>query len=141
MKNREDAEDVTNDTFLRAFQTPGFPSMSSDHQKNWLFLTAFHRCIETLRRLGKVHTTSGEEPTPDFVDPAPTPHDLAVHDELGRKLAFLTKPEREAVLMWAVGYTYEEIAAALDCSIGKAFTLVKSAITKLKGLYEDDNGQ
>jgi RNA polymerase sigma-70 factor (ECF subfamily) len=136
--NPEDAEDVTEDTFLRAFNNLAFPSMSPDHQRNWLFRTAINRCLDYLRRptiVMPASDNSWEEARSSPIDLAPTPEDLAMHAEVRQLLEFLSKDERDAVMARAYGCTFKEIAAVLDCSIGAAFNHVESAMTKLKRLY------
>jgi RNA polymerase sigma factor (sigma-70 family) len=147
VKNQEDAEDITAETFLKAFADSRFSTLDEDHQKNWLLLASKRLCFSKLGR-PTIEIPSGDfgdDPIPEPADPAPTPEDEAIYEdlseELSRKLALLSNEERVAVMMKAQECTLEQIAETLACSIAKASYLCKRALAKLKRLYDDDKGQ
>jgi RNA polymerase sigma factor (sigma-70 family) len=139
LRNREDAQDVTDETFLRALADPKFSSLSRDHQRNWLFLTARRICFDMLDRPKPTPPDQDEEGWElKIVGRDPTPEDFALHAELNRKLRHLSKEEWYAAIAHVSGCTFKEIGAALGCSTAMAFNHYQNALTKLKRLYEDD---
>jgi len=123
--NRSDAEDITAETFVRAWTAP--QTIQSATVKGYLFTIARNLFLQGLRRTSRQTTLSEELP-----DPAPgAASRLDQQAELDAVLARLqTLPEvdRAAVLMRALeGLPYQEIAAALDISLSAAKVKVHRA--------------
>lgn len=128
--NRDDAEDLTHETFLRALADPKFSELPLDHQKNWLFRTARHRCLD---RLGHPSYDWDDDEIEKLVHPNPTPEAVVVRDEpILQGLESLSVEERKTAMLWACDYTFKEIGQALGCSTTSAFNYFEKAKTKLK---------
>lgn len=112
---RGDAEDITADTFVRAFASPEPIRMAT--VKGYLFTIARHLFLQSLRR--KRRQVALDETIPD---PGPAPHARAeANSELEsaiRALQKLPEIDRAALLMRAADdMPYEEIARALGISL------------------------
>ncbi len=139
-----DAEDLTQETFVRAYLSiRSFQSRSS--LNTWLFRIATNLCIDFSRKNRRVQgmTTSlsqeGEEDSGDvereIPDSAYDPQRLLMNTELGNKLneALMELPIklRTVVLMYDIeGLPYEEIANVLSCPLGT----VKSRLFNARGV-------
>lgn len=130
MGHRHDAEDVAQETFLRALRAVG--GFDGDRPlRPWLLGIAANRCRTALSRRSRRSVVSAfaEEP----VDPRPgvvDPEDLA--GELGRALEQL-RPEYRTVfaLYHEQGLPYEEISVALARPIGTIKTWLHRARAEL----------
>jgi RNA polymerase sigma-70 factor (ECF subfamily) len=123
--NRPDAEDITSETFVRAFAAP--ERIEATTVKGYLLAIARNLFLHGLRR------RSRQSPLPDDVaDPGPAAsHRLEQESELLAVLATLqtlAEIDRAALLMRAVdGLPYEEIAATLGISLSSAKVKVHRA--------------
>ncbi|NLE77327.1 MAG: RNA polymerase sigma factor [Chloroflexi bacterium] len=119
----QEAEDATQETFLRLYRrfdtyTPGRKFSS------WLLTIASHCCIDRLRRQ-RGSSVSLEE-IAEFAGPdraAADPEAAAVATEREREvrqlLAELGPKDRAVVVLhYWYGLSYEEMAQALDCTVG-----------------------
>jgi RNA polymerase sigma factor (sigma-70 family) len=126
--NREDANDLVQETLLRAFRF--FDSYDDQNNtKGWLF-TIMHNtfvsdCLKKKRRVETIlfdeslHSPETEEPT-----------DKLLGDEIIAALARLPERYRQPFVMFVQdGYSYEEIARLLSIPIGT----VRSRIHRAKG--------
>jgi RNA polymerase sigma-70 factor (ECF subfamily) len=140
----EDAEDVTQDTFLRAFRAlkrydPGRPFGA------WLFTIATRLCIDHHRRhrarmISLTQPEEGsaeEERTIDLVDPGERPDEDAEKSELARRLEALVMelpPDARAAILLRHQHdmAYEDIARALGAPIGTIKARIHRARLALK---------
>lgn len=132
--NREDAEDITSETFVRAWTASGRTQVST--MKGYLFAIARNLFLHGLRRSARRAELSQE-----LRDPAPGPHERAEgRSELAAVMARLQRlPEmdRSALIMRAVDeLPYEEIALALGISPASARVKVHRARLKLEEVRE-----
>jgi RNA polymerase sigma-70 factor, ECF subfamily len=137
--SRTEAEDITSETFVRAWASAGAIRVST--VKAYLFMIARNLHVDGLREQAR-RATAPE----DRVDPSPG-HDAVLdrRDELARVLAALqTLPEidRAALLMRADDeLPYEDIAAALGLSVASARVKVHRARLRLAELRTMQEGQ
>ena len=137
----EDAADITQETFLRAWR--GIDSFRGDSGfSTWLFRIAMNLCVDHARRQNAAPLTQplvGEEdmerPIPD---PAPTPEQRLDNSELGRELSEalneVSEEHRQIVLLRDVsGLSYTEIAETLEISEGT----VKSRLSRARLALRD----
>jgi RNA polymerase sigma factor (sigma-70 family) len=130
--HRQDAEDVAQETFLRALR--GIAGFDQGRPiRPWLLGIAANRCRTALTRRGRRPTTV--ETVVECVDPRPPlgdPDDLA--GELARALERL-RPEYRAVftLFHEQNLPYEEIAQAIGRPIGTIKTWLHRARAELAG--------
>lgn len=137
----EEARDLTQDTFLRAFQALGSFRGDAD-LRTWLYRIALNLARNRWRwwrRRRRDMTFSLDAPDPITEKPmsdslamdAPNPEEAALAREretaLRQALNSLATPYREAVILRDIeGLSYEEVAAALETNLGT----VKSRIAR-----------
>ena len=141
-EDAEEARDLTQETFLRAFQNISRFRGDAD-LKTWIYRIAINQARNRWRwwrRRRRDQTVSldvecGERQEtlsaslPDRAQPNPEQETLSRERErvLNRALGTLGRPFREAVILRDVeGLSYEEIAATLEISIGT----VKSRLSR-----------
>lgn len=144
--NRQDAEEVVQEAFLRAYQKLGQFAARANFG-TWVYRIAANYAIDRMRRRKKeearkiepaVHEEGTEnDPVTLVQDAAPTPERLAHNVELRKQmeiaLAALSHSERTAFVMrhWE-GCAIEEIAEVLKSSSGAAKNTVFRAVQKLR---------
>jgi len=140
MGNREDASDLAQEAFLKAFQSiqkfRGDASFST-----WIYRIVSNVCKDELRKQKRSVQTSLDEEvwleegpvTKQIKDDKPTPEQVYEQTELKDYLQNLINnlnPEyRMVVILRDIqGYSYEEIAEILGCSLGT----VKSRLNRAR---------
>ncbi|MCA9675180.1 MAG: RNA polymerase sigma factor [Kofleriaceae bacterium] len=126
-----DAEDLAQDTMVRAFATLGRMGAAPPNPRAWLFRVASNLWIDRVRR-------SRETPHPAEELPAgtATPEPRAHREAVGTLVAQLSPQERAAVVLKDVfELSLDEVAEALSTSVGA----VKAALHRGRGkLVEPD---
>jgi RNA polymerase sigma-70 factor (ECF subfamily) len=128
--HHQDAEDVLQDTFVRALRSiQGFDGMRP--LRPWLLGIAANRCRTALAKRGKRPLVSELlDSRPDHRAGAPDPDDL--RGELERAIATLRPNYRTVfVLYHEQGLPYEEIGQAMGCPIGTVKTWIHRARAQL----------
>ena len=131
--NRPDAEDLTQETFLRAYRFFDRYNRSMPFE-NWLYRIMSRVFIDELRKRPKLKTQSLDQPfsaggdgdgdvTLEIPDFEANPEQMLLCDTLDEKLqtALNTLPTdfRMAVILSDVeGLCYEEISEIMNCSLG-----------------------
>lgn len=144
--NRQDAEEVVQEAFLRAYQKLGQFAARANFG-TWVYRIAANYAIDRMRQRKKEEARKVEpavyeqgtenDPVTLVQDAAPTPERLAHNVELRKHmeiaLAALSHSERTAFVMrhWE-GCAIEEIAAVLKSSSGAAKNTVFRAVQKLR---------
>ncbi|HRQ63930.1 MAG TPA: RNA polymerase sigma factor [Xanthomonadaceae bacterium] len=116
--NVDDANDVAQDTFLRAWQLAPDWQAGRARFSTWLYRVALNLCRDRLR----ARRPESAIDTVDLADAAPSPEGVAHHDQLVARLDValhrLPLRQREAlVLFHDHGLSQAEIAASLDISV------------------------
>ena len=137
----QDAEDVVQETFLRAYRQLGrFESRANF--STWVHRIAVNCSIDLIR--GRRHQEAGQDATvleqlggaPDErLDPSPERLMLSaeVHDRVARAMATLTGLERAAfVLRHFEGRSIDEISRMLDLKVNAAKHSVFRAVRKMR---------
>jgi RNA polymerase sigma-70 factor (ECF subfamily) len=144
MQNEQDAEEIVQDTFLRAYRAlDGFESRANFG--TWIYRIAVNRCYDLLdQRKTRHEMHSQEDPDVDdsdlveqlpATDPSPERNLLSSEIEVRVRSAMkqLTAGERTAfVLRHFEGRTVEEIARVLKVREGAAKNRVHRAVQKLR---------
>jgi RNA polymerase sigma-70 factor (ECF subfamily) len=135
---RGDAEDITAETFVRAWTSP--EPIRTATVKGYLFTIARNLFLQGLRRKRR-HAEVPEDAGDLVADPQPGPQALAEgRAELGAVLAGMQKlPEadRAALIMRAFeGMPYEEIAQALGIPLTTVKVKIHRARLALAGIRE-----
>ena len=144
VRRPEDAEDLAQETFLRAFRALGRYDPTRPFGA-WLHTIAARLCIDHLRRnraklvslTQPEEGTSGEERTIDLEDPGDRPDELAEKSELAARLealvAELPPDSRAAILLrHQQDLPYEEIARVLGVPLGTIKARIHRARIMLK---------
>ena len=128
--NREDAADLTQDTFIKAFQSINrFQGQSSFF--TWLYRIAVNSALTHIRKnklrtffsFDKVHEDAGvSEVINRLTDKKDVERDVFVHElqeKLNEALQKLSIPHRTVVTLFEIdGLSHEEIAEVMNCSVG-----------------------
>ena len=130
--NHADAEDLTQEAFLRAFRF--FGNYRRDWPfDNWLYKIMSNLFVDDLRRRPKARFQSLDQPLEtgnksdevylEIPDVASNPERLIMHEELDdhiqKALNSLPKDFRMTVILADIeGLSYEEISEAMRCSLG-----------------------
>jgi RNA polymerase sigma-70 factor, ECF subfamily len=140
------AEEITQDTFLRAWENAASYQPEKGKVSTWLVSIARYRAIDLLRkkqaRRENKHLSLEEMPT--FA----LPDDENVEDEVDLRsrqrlvrlaLAQLPEDQREALgLAYFRGMTHAQIAAALKQPLGTVKTRIRLGMQKLRQSLEQD---
>lgn len=130
--DRDRAEDLAQETFARAVSAP------PDNPRPWLFAVALNLVREDGRRAStrgrRLELLRNEDPRP-----APAPDAVFERNEEAERvhtaLAALKERDREALLLKAEGFDYDEIAAALGLARGAVGTTLARARRRLVEAY------
>ncbi len=138
-RNMTEAEDLVQDTYLRAASAAHRPDANSN-MKSWLFVIMRNAWLNEVR-----HKNSG----PKFVDidtgPPPVdqlqenPHVVYLRklerQQVQQAIESLPDAYREIIVLRDIeGFTYQEIATVLDCPAGTVMSRLGRARGKLKKL-------
>ena len=139
--NRQDAEDVCQETFIQAFRHLGRFDRNLS-LKTWLFTILFRRCLDLLRKKRRFRSFSlraATEPTPSNRDRGPdTPGRGEISNAL---LETLSAKERLALALWAnEGLNSSEIAGILGCAASTARVYLFNGRRKIKKIMEKGYG-
>lgn len=150
-RNEEDAWDLAQETFVRAWKNINrFRGQSSFF--TWIYRIAMNVTIDRFRRKKMEGAVEFDETIGlgESIEPGSTttPHtaaspleDLQNHEIAGQIEAALDKlsPEHRMVIILREleGLSYEEIAAATDCSLGTVMSRLFYARKKLQTLLHD----
>jgi RNA polymerase sigma-70 factor (ECF subfamily) len=127
--DREDALDLCQDTFLKAYQNLGRLD-DADRFAPWLFRIAHNEAYSLLRKPRPVPGEPGRfEPAAPGGRLFPMELTLAVNAALGR----LSADQREAVLLKIYqGFKFEEMAEVLGCPVSTVKSRLYTALDLLK---------
>jgi RNA polymerase sigma-70 factor (ECF subfamily) len=125
--NREDALDVLQDSFAYLFDRfPGFRLTSS--LRAYLYPVVRHRSLSLARKRRKVVPIDRGSNPPDELTWRPEPA-----GDFARLIDDLSPEHREVVrLRFALGFTLDEIAAALELPLGTVKSRLHNALKTLK---------
>lgn len=125
-----DAEDLVQDTLVRAFVRLGTSHAAPAHPKAWLFRVASNRWLTLHKQRREAPRSELREPTDTPVEPE------AMREAAGTLVAGLAPQERAAlVLKEAFEFSLEEIAAMLSTTVGG----VKSALHRARGKLKEQD--
>jgi RNA polymerase sigma-70 factor (ECF subfamily) len=142
--NRQDAEDVTQETFVYAFKNLSRYDTRRASLKTWLYTIAVSRCRNTYRRkrlplIDLLHLFQNEVPAPKSQSPEATLARRDAKKAVEEALSSLTPPLREAiVLRYGHGLTYREIAEVMRCPPKTAESRVRLAHERLRGMLQEE---
>jgi RNA polymerase sigma factor (sigma-70 family) len=147
LRNREDAEDVTQDVFVRLWQH--WDEIDRNKIKAWIMQVAHHRCIDFTRKRKKIHENFYETKsnTNSFVCPSSTiAEDPNEQVELSETQCLLLNvleglPERTKSMMlmhYFQDLKFETIAEVLDVNINTVKVTIHRGRKMLKDVIEKE---
>jgi RNA polymerase sigma-70 factor (ECF subfamily) len=137
----EDARDVCQETFLRAFRAlKGFKGQAKF--SSWLYRITLNLCRDWIRRERRQPIAQAPEGV-DLIDlasestPSESVEDLVARREIGRAvarvMAGLPDEQRTAIILKEYhGLTFQEIADLLDCPLSTVKTRLYQGLTVLR---------
>ena len=138
LQSREDAEDVTQETLLRAYRA--LTRYDEREQfRAWLFAILLNRCrTAAVLRGRRTRLVGGSLDDAPEVGVPPDVGGTEVRDDIHRAIAALEPPYREAFLLKHVEQlSYEEMATATGLGISALKMRVKRACERLQALLEE----
>jgi len=155
MGNHADAGDLAQEAFIRVFQA--LSSFRGDSSfATWIYRIASNVCRDELRKQQRQKKVSLDEMisqnggSPLLVSGDPSPQEqlerIELRDQVQRHLNELSGDHRLILVMRDIqGLSYEEIASALDCSVGtiksrlsRARQALKRKVLDKRELYRDE---
>jgi len=145
MGNHEDASDLAQEALIKAYQSIGsFRGESSFG--TWLGRITANKCLDELRRRKRIQVTSLDDEVEleegsvqkELAAPGDTPEEHTMRQETVQYVQSMLNSMREEYRMVLVlreleGYSYEEIAQQLSCSLGT----VKSRISRARNYLKE----
>ena len=137
----EDARDVCQETFLRAFRAlPGFRGQAKF--SSWLYRIALNLCRDWMRRERRAPTVQAPEDV-DLIEmaaaaePSESIEDLVARKDLTRAveraMALLPDEQRTAIVLKEYhGLTFQEIAELVGCPLSTVKTRLYQGLTVLR---------
>lgn len=143
----EDARDVAQETFLRAFRAlGGFRGQAKF--SSWLYRITLNLCRDWMRRERRTPIVQAPEGL-DIIElageaePSESIEDVLSRKDLGRAvekaMALLPEEQRTAIIMKEYhGLTFQEIADLLDCPLSTVKTRLYQGLSVLRKQLQED---
>lgn len=140
-RNREDAEEILQTTFIQAFKWIRKKSFESDaHFSSWLQRVCINTSINQLRRQGKRRASSMEDlsiETARASNPDSFPENITLHRQVINKIdRFLDKCSSRQRMIFVLRYyqhhTTSEISHLLKCSEGNVKSQLSHLVARLR---------
>src|SRR5690242_11762674 len=144
----EDARDVCQETFLRAFRAlKGFKGQAKF--SSWLYRIALNLCRDWVRRERRQPVAQAPEGV-DLIEmaseaaPTESIEDLVARQEISaavaKAMALLPEEQRTAIILKEYhGLTFQEIANTLDCPLSTVKTRLYQGLSVLRRQLERSN--
>jgi len=147
LKNKEDAEDVSQEALIKVYKSINRFNMDSSF-KTWLYRIVANTCLDHLRK-NKENPISIDQPIRsghdefymDIGDNRPTPQEV-LETKLTQKMVMEAVNELEEdfktiiILRDINDFSYEEISEILECNIGTVKSRISRGRQKLKEILE-----
>ena len=134
--DRDWAEEIAQETFVRAMRQETIVS-----ERSWLFAVATNLVRDEARRAARqekrLELLRAQAEAESAAEPEPTAMEREADRDMAKAaIAQLGERDRDALLMREEGLSYDEIAAALDLSVGSVGTTLSRARRRLMEAYE-----
>lgn len=131
-RNADDAEDLTQETFLRVWKNARSWQPGRVKFTTWLYRIARNLCVDAHRRRRDTEDVDVDSLPSDAPNPAAGPVNAELRQALERGLAALPERQRTALLLCHRGMSDREAAAVLDVSVDALESLLARARRALK---------
>lgn len=133
-RNRSLADDLLQETALRAWRAQS-QYMEGTNLKAWLFCILRNEYISSLRKVKKRGSVSLSDVAEEHFAKAGDQESKVMTAEIFKAMDKLPAAQREILLLNCVnGLAYEEIAVALDCSVGTVKSRLFRARARMQAL-------
>ncbi len=143
--NRVEAEDVTQEVFLKLYRQPLKKKLFGGQEHNvgaWLYRVATNMGYNHIRGR-KRRWQRNVLLVPDATDALPDPAETAVQRETRQRVrdALSKLPERQTqlLLLRQMGFSYAELAETCDVAPGSVGTLLSRAAAAFRKVYEEES--
>jgi RNA polymerase sigma-70 factor (ECF subfamily) len=137
LKNSSDAEDVTQDAFVKAWINRRRWDAGRAKFSTWLYRVIVNRCIDKQRLLKTEWLDEVEEPAADIVDAVTAIHRQRVYGRLEDALQQLPTQQRAAlVLSYYEDMSNLEVADVMGTTVGAVESLLKRGRKRLRELLQ-----
>ncbi|HET6491004.1 MAG TPA: RNA polymerase sigma factor [Syntrophales bacterium] len=138
----QDAEDLTQETFIRGFQSLG-RFRAGERFFPWLYTISLNVIRNHLRKAKAQAEDSGGKGVLEAADPRSDPTEAAIGREQGRRmqgyLLRLPVPVREAVILrFYEGMSFEDITSVTGDTLSSAKMKVYRGLEKMRTMMEAD---
>ena len=142
-RNRHDAEDVTQETFVRAYRALGtyqYERILGLQLGPWIWTIALNLCRNRARTIARrPETPLLADYTATFEDAATEAVENANLEEWRHRLAALPEAQRTAVVLHhVVGLPYAEVAASTGRAENTARSDVKRGLARLRAVIQEE---
>jgi RNA polymerase sigma-70 factor (ECF subfamily) len=145
-RDRTEAEDLVQETYLRAVRAANQPATDSN-LKAWLFVIMRNAWLNVIRHKHngrRIFESDGDEPAP-ATDTASNPHVVYLRklerEQVRDAIEKLPDAYREIVVLRDIeGFSYQEIATVLNCPAGTVMSRLGRAREKLREVLSRRRG-
>ena len=138
--NRTEAEDLTQEVFVKAFEAIGSYKWRNLPFSSWLFRIAHNQVVDYCRKDRRWEREYWDD---NIAIDAPSPEAIAEHEfeveELNERIRKLSPAQREVILLrFAAELSLAEVAKMLGKSIGTVKALQYNAIMALRKMMQNE---
>lgn len=140
--NYFDAEDLTQETFLSAYQS--LATFDGQHERAWLTKIATNKCLDFLKRAGRRAQPSDTETLEQHSPPVASPESDCLSHLMEERLATLCRSLKPPYDQVALSYycedkTAKEIASQTGCKTKTVQTQIYRARSMLAKLWKKED--
>ena len=141
LRNPTEAEDVTQEVFLRLWNQPDRFDAARGSLRSFLLAQAHGRAVDAVRSSSSRRAREAR----DAMRTADSPYDmqrevwdLAVADQVSSAMGELPEEERRAIeLAYFEGHTYREVAQLLDQPEGTVKSRIRNGMRRMRAVLAD----
>jgi RNA polymerase sigma-70 factor (ECF subfamily) len=147
LRNEQDAYDIAQEVFIKVYQSISTFNFTAKFS-TWIHRITVNTTIDEIRKrknketeyIDQMVSVGDGEVQKQFEDTSPTPEDQVLIKERNQDLIDSIKKLKEEhrivlTLRDIKGYSYDEIADILDCSLGTVKSRISRARSNLKEIY------
>ena len=138
-----DAEDITSQVFMNAYQAYGRFEARHGTPAAWLFRIARNATLDHFRASGRrerLQRTIEHQPMVE-ADPATAAEERIQYRALLQHVAQLSERQRDAISLRHSGLSFDEVGTLLGCTEDAAKMLYHRALKALKESVDQETGQ